>query len=177
MYINSKRKIQGEERSSRGGSTFPLCDATQATFCLVTFIIEIGFADSFDSRIFSMNAKLRALAQKEEEEEEMITRKEADRKRSSTQEGRRSRMKSAGRSSERDRECNYFVLITKTLSQEKEEEETRKRVRARGLKKEKLAQRETLNVPNAFPQRLNRKTLYLYLHTEYGVYARVRPIP
>jgi len=34
---------------------------------LVTFVIEIGFADSFDSQIFSMNTKLRAKG-------EMITR-------------------------------------------------------------------------------------------------------
>lgn len=37
-----------------------------SNICLVTFIIEIGFADPFDSQIFSMNAEL--------SEEKMITR-------------------------------------------------------------------------------------------------------
>lgn len=39
-----------------------------SNICLVTFIIEIGFADPFDSQIFSMNAELN--------EEKMITQRD-----------------------------------------------------------------------------------------------------
>lgn len=95
-----------------------------SNICLVTFIIEIGFADPFDSQIFSMNAEL--------SEEKMIT-----------QELRRIEGHTARAEEERDRarcsltvsaECSYFVLITKTLSGN-----GGKRTRSKG---EKLIQRE-----------------------------------
>lgn len=94
-----------------------------SNICLVTFIIEIGFADPFDSRIFSINAELN--------EKKMITQRlESDRK---------ARDERGERESERysltaRAECSYFVLITKTLLGK-----GGKRTRS---KEEKLAQRE-----------------------------------
>lgn len=65
----SRYKFEGkdtEEGSVKSASFFVRSGKRHASnICLVTFIIEIGFADPFDSQIFSMNAEL--------SEEKMIT--------------------------------------------------------------------------------------------------------
>jgi len=63
--INSKRRIQKRHWSEAHLSLYGCSKRHASNICLVTFIIEIGFADPFDSQIFSMNAGLN--------EEKMIT--------------------------------------------------------------------------------------------------------
>lgn len=80
----SRDKFEGkdtEEGSVKSASFLVLSGKRHASnICLVTFIIEIGFADPFDSQIFSMNAEL--------SEEKMIT-QELRRFEGRSEEGRR----------------------------------------------------------------------------------------
>lgn len=141
--MKSRHKFEGKdtkEGTVKSESFFIRSGKRHASnICLVTFIIEIGFADPFDSQIFSMNAKL--------SEEKMITQGLRRIEGHGWRAGRIERGMQSGA------ECSYFVLITKTLS-------GKGGTRTRS-KEEKLVQREN---PALRYERiaLTEDLLYLY---------------
>lgn len=111
-----------------------------SNICLVTFIIEIGFADPFDSQIFSMNAETERgendYAEGSDHGGSKGTARRKRKERGGEIEGARCSLAASA-------ECSYFVLITKTLSGKGGERSRKKR----NWHKEKTYRRVTNVLP------------------------------